>query len=75
MEPVLSAIGLGSSKPQSSKVAPAPTRDAAADSLAATEAEDKKRRAWQTGASSTQLTPAGGVASDMTGTRMLTSGS
>lgn len=73
MEPVLNAVGLGSAKQPSVKVEPPPTRDTAAEALAATEAEDKKRRSWQSGTSSQQLTPAGGVQSDFTGTpRMLT---
>lgn len=75
MEPVLNAIGLGGSKQSAPKVGPAPTVNTAADAVAAADAEDKKRRAWQTGTSSTQLTPVGGVSSDLTGTRMLTSGS
>lgn len=65
----------GSNKSSAPKVGPAPTVNTAADAIAAADAEDKKRRSWQAGASSTQLTPVGGVSSDLTGTRMLTSGS
>lgn len=61
----------GSSQAQPAPVAP--TRDTAADALAASEAEDKKRRAWQTGAASTQLTTTGGVPNELTGSRTLTS--
>lgn len=54
-------------------VEPPPTRDSAADAIAAAEAEEKKRRAWQTGASSNQLTSTGGVGTELTGSRSLTS--
>lgn len=59
------------SKPQKA-VEPPPTRDTAAEAIAAAEAEDKKRRSWSNGSGSTQLTPTGGVTSDLTGLRMLT---
>jgi hypothetical protein len=55
-------------------VEPPPTRDTAADAVAAAEAEEKKRRAWQQGVSSNQLTTSGGVTTELTGSRMLTSG-
>jgi hypothetical protein len=75
MEPVLNAIGLGSS-PKPVKIEPAPTRDTAADALAAAQAEQDKRRSWETNSpGSTQLTSTGGVASDTTSMRMLGSGS
>lgn len=75
MEPVAQALGIGSQK-QEKPVAPPPTRDDAAIALAATQAEEQKRRGWSTNSSaSNQLTPVGGVSSDMTGTRMLSSGS
>lgn len=62
----------GSQQAQPAPVAP--TRDVAADALAASQSEDKKRRAWQTGAASTQLTTTGGVPTELSGSRTLTSG-
>lgn len=55
-------------------IQPPPTRDTAADAIAAAEAEQRKRRAWQKGIGSNQLTATGGVTTELTGTRMLTSG-
>jgi hypothetical protein len=60
MEPVLDAVGLGS-LPKPVKIQPAPTRDTAADALAAAQAEQTKRRSWATDSSSPQLTQTGGV--------------
>jgi hypothetical protein len=64
----------GGEQPRPIQVEPPPTRDSAADAIAAREAEEKKRRAWQQGSSSSQLTSTGGVDNELTGTRMLTSG-
>lgn|SRR5690349_12175731 len=60
---------------KSVQVEPPPTRDSAADAVASAEAEDKKRRAWQQGVGSNQLTATGGVTTELTGSRMLTSDS
>jgi len=65
----------GGEQAQPIHVEPPPTRDSAADAIAAAEAEDKKRRAWQQGVASNQLTATGGVTTELTGSRMLTSGS
>jgi hypothetical protein len=64
----------GGGQPKPAQVEPPPTRDSAADAVAAAEAEDKKRRAWQQGVSSNQLTATGGVTTELSGSRMLTSG-
>lgn len=65
-------LGLGGSS-QKVEAEPAPTRDAAADAIAATKAEQDKRRSWDTNSGSNQLTPVGGVTTDMTSLRRLTS--
>jgi len=56
-------------------VEPPPSRDSAADAIVASEAEQKKRRAWQQGVGSNQMTTTGGVTTELAGSRMLTSGS
>jgi hypothetical protein len=53
---------------------PPPTRDTAADALQQQEEEAKKRRAALQGMTSTMLTGAGGVATELTGTRTMTNG-
>ncbi|HVY97883.1 MAG TPA: hypothetical protein VHA35_00175 [Dongiaceae bacterium] len=64
----------GVEQPKPIHVEPPPTRDSAADAIAAAEAEQKKRRAWQQGVGSNQMTATGGVTTELTGSRMLTSG-
>lgn len=64
----------GGGKPKAVATEAAPTRDTAADALAATQAEEDKRHSWQDNSSSQQLAPTGGVSSDLTGTRMLSRG-
>jgi hypothetical protein len=69
MMDLVDAFGGGSDQPEAE---PAPTRDDAADALASQEEKDRQRRALLAGRQSTMLSGAGGVPSESTGTRMLT---
>jgi hypothetical protein len=69
---ITDAFGGGNDQPE---IEPAPTRDDAANALQEQEDRDKQRRALLAGRQSTMLSGTGGVTSEMTGMRMLSSAS
>jgi hypothetical protein len=61
-------------KPHKPQLPPPPTRDSAADGVAAQEEADRKRRLLQAGLTGTMLTGPAGVPGELTGTRTLGNG-
>lgn len=61
-------------KPKKPNIPPPPTRDTAADGVAAQEEAERKRRLLQAGLTGTMLTGPSGVPGELTATRQLTNG-